>query len=224
MKIGLIERKLNALAKNWVGDKHVPTIIRQLNAAFEHSIIYFSSNRYEAEYYPDHSVIVSGQYCPRIRGHVPENIIICLTIPKDSKKLVLSKKGARNLEMKILRTIVHEYRHRAQQRKQGSIDIKQYKPRKDVVGNMKRLMYFGMPDEIDAHAYETTVESSFGLLNINRLRMAHKISWRESEAVFMYRKYFRKSDPKVWKKFLKKVYKNGCYNSKKSIDSSRVGV
>jgi hypothetical protein len=208
VKIGLIERRLHALASNWVGNKHLPTIIRQLNAAFDHSIIYFSSNRFSGGYYADHSVIVSGQYCPRIRGHVPENIIISLSAPKEQKKVILSKKGARNLEMKILRTIVHEYRHRAQQKKQGSIDIKQYKPRKDVVGNMKRLMYFGMPDEIDAHAHETTVESAFGFLNINRLRMAHKISWRESEAIFMYRKYFRKSDPKVWKKFLKKVYKN----------------
>jgi hypothetical protein len=25
----------------------------------------------------------------------------------------------------------------------------------------------------------------------------------------MYRKHFRDQDPKVWKKFLKKVYKNG---------------
>jgi len=208
VKIGLIERRLHALASNWVGNKHLPTIIRQLNAAFDHSIIYFSSNRFSGGYYADHSVIVSGQYCPRIRGYVPENIIISLSAPKEQKKVILSKKGARNLEMKILRTIVHEYRHRAQQRKQGSIDIKQYKPRKDVVGNMKRLMYFGMPDEIDAHAHETTVESAFGFLNINRLRMAHKISWRESEAIFMYRKYFRKSDPKVWKKFLKKVYKS----------------
>jgi hypothetical protein len=208
VKIGLIERKLHALASNWVGDKHLPTIIRQLNAAFEHSIIYFSSNRFSGGYYADHSVIVSGQYCPRIRGYVPENIIISLSVTKEQKKVILSKKGARNLEMKILRTIVHEYRHRAQQRKQGTIDIKQYKPRKDVIGNMKRLMYFGMPDELDAHAHETTVESAFGFLNINRLRMAHKISWRESEAIFMYRKYFRKSDPKVWKKFLKKVYKS----------------
>ena len=125
MKLQLIERRLHALASNWVGDKHLPTIIRQLNAAFDHSIIYFSSNRFSGGYYADHSVIVSGQYCPRIRGYVPENIIISLSVPKEQKKVILSKKGARNLEMKILRTIAHEYRHRAQQRKQGTIDIKQ---------------------------------------------------------------------------------------------------
>jgi hypothetical protein len=112
--------------------------------------------------------------------------------------------------MKILRTIAHEYRHRAQQRKQATIEVRQYKLHKDIIANSDqklKLVYYGMPDEIDAHAYETTIESSFGFLNINRLRVAHKITWRESEAIFMYRKYFREADLKVWKKFLKKVYK-----------------
>lgn len=208
MKIELIERKLEELASNWVGEKHLPTIIRQLNSSFHRSILYFSSNRYQADYYKDHSIIISGQYCPRIRSYVPENIIICLSAPKDQKKVLLSKKGALNLKMKILRTIVHEYRHREQHRQQGFIQTRKYKPHKDIIGNKLKLAYYGMPDELDAHAYETKVESSFGLLDINRLRVAHKIGWRESEAIFMYRKYFRKSDPKVWKKFLKKVYKN----------------
>lgn len=130
-----------------------------------------------------------------------------MSAPKDQKKVVLSKKGAWNLKMKILRTIVHEYRHREQHRQQGFIQPKRYNPAKKAANRLK-LSYYGMPDEVDAHAYETKVESSFGLLDINRLRTAHKIGWRESEAIFMYRKYFRKSDPKVWKKFLKKVYKN----------------
>jgi hypothetical protein len=69
-------------------------------------------------------------------------------------------------------------------------------------------MYYGNPDEIDAHAYETQAEN----FDINKLRKAHKIGWRESEAIFMYRKHFRNQDPKVWKKFLKKVYKNGTRN------------
>ena len=71
--------------------------------------------------------------------------------------------------------------------------------------NRPQLMYYGNFDEIDAHAYETQVDR----LDINKLRRAHKIGWRESEAVYLYRTHFRKKDPKVWKKFLKKVYKNG---------------
>ena len=209
MKIELVERKLNDLAANWIGENHLPSIIRKLNSAFNRSIIYFSSNRYEADYYKDHSIIISGQYCPRIRNCIPENIIICLSAPKGQKKVALSKKGAWNLKMKILRTIVHEYRHREQNRQQGFIQPKRYNPKKGK-GNRLKLSYYGMPDELDAHAYETKVESSFGLLDINRLRIAHKIGWRESEAIFIYRKYFRKSDPKVWKKFLKKVYKNAA--------------
>jgi hypothetical protein len=75
-------------------------------------------------------------------------------------------------------------------------------------------MYYGNPDEIDAHAYETQAEK----LDINKLRKAHKISWQESEAIYMYRMHFRKQDPKVWKRFLKKVYKNnGC---KKEVTNS----
>jgi hypothetical protein len=64
-------------------------------------------------------------------------------------------------------------------------------------------MYYGNPDEIDAHAYETQAER----LNINNLRKAHKINWTECESIYMYRLHFRKSDPKIWKRFLKKVYK-----------------
>ena len=67
-----------------------------------------------------------------------------------------------------------------------------------------KAMYYGNPDELDAHAYETQAEK----LDINKLRSAHKIGWRECEAIFMYRKTFRTQDPKVWQKFLKKVYKN----------------
>ena len=208
MKIGLIERKLHKLAQDWVGEKHLPSIIRQLNSTFDRSILYFSSNRYQADYYKDHSVVVSGQYCPKVRDCIPENIIICLSAPKEPKKIVLTKKGARNLEIKILRTILHEYRHREQGRKQGFLPAKRYIPSKNAKNRIK-MAYLGMPDEIDAHAHETIVENMFGLLDINRLRAAHKISWRESEAVFMYRQHFRKTDPKVWKKFLKKVYKNG---------------
>jgi hypothetical protein len=78
----------------------------------------------------------------------------------------------------------------------------QYSPKKKQ--NRLKVMYYGNPDEIDAHAYETQAEK----LDINKLRKAHKIGWRHSEAIFMYRKHFRNQDPKVWKRFLKKVYKN----------------
>ena len=206
MNIALIERRLTDLSQEWVGENHLPSVIRKLNSAFRRSILYFSSNRYEAEYYKDHSIIVSGQYCPRIRNYVSENIIISLSAPKDQKRVLISKKGAKILLMKIFRTIVHEYRHREQHRKQGFVQTKKYTPPKGITNRLK-LAYYGMPDEIDAHAYETRVEAGFGLLDINRLRVAHKIGWRESEAIFMYRKYFRELDPKIWKKFLKKVYK-----------------
>ena len=75
--------------------------------------------------------------------------------------------------------------------------------------NKAKAIYYGNPDELDAHAYETVVELDMGKFDINKLRKANKIGWRECEAIFLYRMHFRKSDPKVWKRFLKKVYKNG---------------
>lgn len=204
MKLEKIEKKVNKLIPTWVGDeKHIPSIIRGLNKAFQKSIIYFQSERFEDDYFEDHSVIVGGQYCPRIFSMIPENILITLAFPKEHKKAKINEKCAKNLAVKIIRAIHHEYRHKHQQRGRGYVHTKQYKTKKCQRDRLK-LEYYGNPDELDAHAHETQAEK----LDINKLRKAHKIGWRESEAVFMYRKHFRKTDPKVWKKFLKKVYKN----------------
>jgi len=203
MKLEKIEKKVNKLASSWVGEKHIPSIIRELNRTFQKSIIYFTSTRFEEEYFEDHSIIVSGQYCPRIFSMIPENILITLTFPKHQKKATITDAGARNLALKIIRAIHHEYRHKHQQRGRGYVYTKQYKT-KNGQKNRFKLEYYGNPDELDAHAYETQAEK----LDINKLRKAHRIGWKESEAIFMYRLHFRKSDPKVWKRFLKKVYKN----------------
>lgn len=203
MKLKKIENKVNKLIHTWVGNKHIPSIIRQLNKSFYKSIIYFGSNRYDQEYLPEHSVIVSGQYCPRILSTIPENILITLSFPKQHKRAIISEEGAKNLAIKLIRAIHHEYRHKYQQKGRGYVYTKQYSPKPKQ--NKIRVMYYGNPDELDAHAYETQAEK----LDINKLRKAHKIGWEESEAVYMYRLHFRKSDPKIWKRFLKKVYKNG---------------
>jgi len=203
MKLEKIEKKVNKLISTWVGNKHIPSIIRGLNKEFKKGIIYFTSNKFDGEYYPEHSVIVSGHYCPRIMSMIPENILITLSFPADSKRAIISEECANNLALKIIRAIHHEYRHKRQQRGRGYVYTKQYNTKKKERNRLK-LRYYGNPDEIDAHAYETQAEH----LDINRLRIAHRINWRESEAVFMYRKHFRKRDPKVWKRFLKKVYKN----------------
>lgn len=203
MKLEKIEKKVYTLAQNWVGEKHIPSIIRSLNKTFKRNIVCFSSDRFEGEYFPDHNVIVSAHYCNRISDFIPEHIFISLNFPKASKKILLSEKGANNLAVKIIRAIHHEYRHKYQQRQRPLLLQKEYKPKPKQ--NKLKAMYYGNPDELDAHAYETRAEK----LDINKLRAAHKIRWAECEAIFMYRQTFRKQDPKVWHKFLKKVYKNG---------------
>jgi hypothetical protein len=202
MKLEKVQKKVNKLASTWVGRKSVPVIIRGLNKSFLKSIVYFTSNRYDQEFLDHHSVIVSGQYCPRIMSAIPENILITLSFPKKDKKVNITKQEAKNLAIKVIRAIHHEYRHKHQQRGRGYVNTKQYTPK--PTQNKFKARYYGNPDEIDAHAYETQAEK----LDINKLRKAHKIGWRVSEAVYMYRLNFRKQDPKVWKRFLKKVYKN----------------
>jgi hypothetical protein len=203
MKLDKIEKKINKLADSWIGEKHIPSIIRQLNKSFLKTIVYFTSSRYDDEFYDDHSVIVSGQYCPRILSAIPENILITLSFPNEKKKAIISEKCAKNLAVKIIRAVHHEYRHKHQQRGRGYVQTKQYKTKKGDKNRFK-LEYYGNPDEIDAHAHETQAER----IDINKLRRAHKIGWRESEAIFMYRLHFRKHDPRIWKRFLKKVYKS----------------
>lgn len=204
MKLEKIEKKVYALAQNWVGEKHVPSIIRGLKKAFEHNIVTFSSERFEDDYYPDHNVIVNGHYCDRISDIIPEHIYIQLNFPKGCKKVLITERGAKNLAVKIIRAIHHEYRHKHQQKQRPFLLQKEYKPKPKQ--NKMKAMYYGNPDELDAHAYETQAER----FDINKLRAAHKIGWRECEAIFMYRKTFRTQDPKVWQKFLKKVYKQNA--------------
>jgi hypothetical protein len=136
-----------------------------------------------------------------ISNFIPEHIYIELHFPKRQKKVHLTKVSAKNLALKIIRAIHHEYRHKHQQQKRPLLLQKEYKPRPKQ--NKMKAMYYGNPDEIDAHAYETQAER----IDINKLRTAHKIGWQDSEAIFMYRKTFRNQDPRVWKRFLKKVYK-----------------
>ena len=108
----------------------MPAIIRGLNQSFLKSIIYFTSNRYDEEYLEHHSVIVSGQYCPRILSTIPENIMITLSFPKNKKKVTITNKESQNLALKIARAIHHEYRHKHQQRGRGYVYTKQYSPKK----------------------------------------------------------------------------------------------
>lgn len=209
MKLSVVQRKLQNVSPYFLGEKHIPSLIRKLNSELNSSKIYFTSKRYEGGWFKNHSVIISAEYCPHIMG-IPEHVIVSLAFPKDEKKITLSKSGAKNLELKLMKTLFHELRHKQQCKiKRKYTDGNYYPiPRNVISSDIPKLRYFGTPDEIDAHAFETIVDVSYKKLDINRLKYANKITWRESEAVFLYRKFFRKNDSKVWKKFLKKVYKN----------------
>lgn len=196
-----ITAKLEALIPTLVGERSIPSVIRKLNSEITEGNIHFYSERYEGEYYKDHQILVSGEYTTKILC-IPDNIKIILSFPVGKKKAEITEVGAKFLLTNILKTIYHEMRHRQQNRKRRkSLRPKTYKARIDEK-NAAMLSYYGSPDEIDAHAFETKVDK----VRLNRLRVAHKIGWKECEAIYIYRKYFRKRDSKVWKRFLKKVY------------------
>jgi len=209
VKLSILCKKINEMSDVFVGDIYIPSMIRKLNAKFNTHKVYFISNRFVGKSYKNHSVIVSAEYCPKIVG-IPEHIIISLSFPKYIKKISLSKRGADILIMKLHKIFYHELRHKEQyKRKKIFFCGDNYIPPKTVhKGIRDKLYYFGSSDEIDAHAYETIVDFAYGKLNINKLRCPSNITWRESEAIFLYNKYFYENDIDVWKKFMRKVYKN----------------
>ncbi len=201
MKLEKIQKKVNKLTSTWVGEKSVPSIIRGLNKSFHKSIIYFTSNRYDEEYFDHHSVIVSGQYCPRILSTIPENILITLSFPKNKKKVLITEKESENLAVKIIRAIHHEYRHKHQQRGRGYVYTKQYSPKKKQ--NRLKVMYYGNPDEIERlqaerdnwkkvaelfnNAYTTDESGQFAISNgsdLFRAVMAHERALRDERNEF----------------------------------------
>jgi hypothetical protein len=203
MKLAQIQNKVNSLAKNWVGDKSVPAIIRGLNKAFSSSIVFFASARHTEETLPNHTIFVSGYYSPGVSGYISQHICVTLQFPNDQKKPEITEIEAKFLALNVIRTIHHEYRHKKQQKSgRGYKYTKQY-PKKSLSRKHPKMAYYGNPDEVDANSYETQADS----IDLNTLRKANRITWKKSEAIFTYRRYFRKNDPKVWKKFLKKVYK-----------------
>jgi len=66
MRLSLIEKKVNKVAENWRGRKHIPTMIRQLNKEFKRTLVCFSSDRFDGAYYKEHNVIVNAHYGGRI--------------------------------------------------------------------------------------------------------------------------------------------------------------
>jgi hypothetical protein len=201
---------MEQLTPKLVGEKHVPSFIRMLNNEFMNHKIYFESNRYSSDYFKNDCVIVSGAYSPKILFN-SESVVITLSFPNDQRKVRISNRGAENLQHRIIRTFYHEYKHKLQfKNKSNPFRQKRYYPKN--IRNEKlcsNLSYLGSSDEIDAHAYETIMDLKRNRLSINMLREASKITMKQSEAIWLYNKYFRKYDSKIWQKFLKKVYKHG---------------
>lgn len=189
-----------------LGGKKLPrSIIKVLNRSFKNSGITFRSERYDQDFLEEDCIVISGFFYTFRQSN---KIEVVLSFPKEMKEVFLGKKQLQNLEYRLTKTIVHEYRHKEQVSKKGKIRAKAYRAKTEDFELSYYMEYLGNADEIDAHAYETAIDFRFSKIDINKLRKASRITMKQSEAIWLYRKYFKNIDPKIWNRFLKKVYKN----------------
>lgn len=207
MNLSRFDKKILHAIGRLGGKKPPRSIIKVLNCSFKNSGITFRSERYDQDFLEEDCIVISGFFYTFRQSN---KIEVVLSFPKEVKEVSLGKKQLENLEYRLTKTIVHEYRHKEQVSKKGKMRTrtKAYRTKTEDFELSYYMEYLGNADEIDAHAYETAVDFRFDKVGINKLRKASKITMKQSEAIWLYRKYFKNIDPKIWNRFLKKVYKN----------------
>lgn len=207
MKIHTTANKVQKSLHGIDGPVNLTSMARRFNKLFKKPKVQVTSkilNKMQGLIDGD-AVIVSGSY-DYCKGEID---LIKIELYSNNNIFLLTEKQKENFVRKITTTIIHESRHKYHAKIKKTYSFKQYKIRNKVPKEIaSNIQYYANPDEIDAYAYETRVDCYFGKLNINMLRTANKIKMGASESIFAYKKHFRKTDPKIWKKFLKKVYKN----------------
>ena len=189
------QKQIADLIDNWVGEKRIAPLIRKLNKLFKKDKVVFASSRYDEKYYADYPIMVSGLYQSRFMG-IPDCIYIYLSLPSDKLSVTMTPKGAKNLSVNVTKALFHELRHRQQNTKRKyQIAPTPYKV-KDIERDYQ-MMYLGSTDEIDAYAFET----KFDNVALNKLRKAHKIGWRNSEASLCIVKHFELKTQRFGKSF-----------------------
>lgn len=207
MKIETTANKIEKELSNLNGVVRISTLVGKLNKLFKRPKVKFTSKTHDLGFLSkgDDVIIVSGSY-DYCKGEID---LIRVELYCTNASFLMSENQKANLIRKITTTIIHENRHKHHAKVKRTYSFKQYKVKKKASKEkLATLQYYANPDEIDAYAHETKVDFHFGKLDINMLRSMNKINMNSSESIFAYKRYFRKSDPKIWNKFLKKVYKN----------------
>jgi hypothetical protein len=134
---------------------------------------------------------ISGHYEP---DEDEKDIHLHIHFQKDCKQVCFDHITLEIFIQELFTTYVHEKRHRYQYRSRGNVYGPIYRSRKKIKSKKlcRELNYYGDPDEVDAYALESAIESK--LRNTNFV-------------MAKYRKLFAKRDISVYNKFLKKRYK-----------------
>lgn len=185
--IRIAEKKLNKVA-TFIGDNPVrlSTICYHLNKEFKSLSVKFRSklhNHYS----------ISGHFNPyrfRDEGDMRYNVLITY---EEKQKIVADKQFWEELML----ILVHEFRHGYQNRKcPQNIGLK-YSAKFNHLSKFVRaeVSYLTEPNELDAYAYETAYAIDKNMAN-----------WHNHWTIERYRVFVDTYAPKLYKKFLKKVY------------------
>jgi hypothetical protein len=136
---------------------------------------------------------IAGEFAGDVRYDNELRYNVDITWDKNQKYFIPTK----DFYHQLLLTMIHEFRHGYQERRRNNKEImpwfrhpKFQHPKKDIV---EEVNYLSDYDELDAHAYEAAYE------------LKHRKSKR-SWVVNRYRKNLAIHNPKLFNKFLKKVY------------------
>ena len=186
-------------------------LIHRLNNRFygDRNIIMFTMGRYDHKGIKNNTIIPAANYTPKIYG-VDECIEVQLSFPKGRRIINLSNEELQILRVKLISIITHEITHKIQYRKRRNRPSNSsYRVNLTFVNkNIKKMIeYLTECDEVDAHAFETIANYRYGTLTREDLRDINNIKWDKCEAVYLYNKFIRYTDDRIWRKFIKKVYK-----------------
>jgi hypothetical protein len=184
-----VKRLDRVIAK--VGDNEIkiPVFVRLLNKEFETLSVKFRSKQHE--YYS-----ISGYYSGKIKDEDDSRYNIFITYEKTDNTLYPI-----GIRSDLLAVIIHELRHGYQDNKRhnrlkyGGASFDRMVKASDAIQNDKQeeFNYLANMDEMDAYAYEVAYSKKQG----------ERSSW----IINRYKNVVAEQDPKLYNRFLTKVYK-----------------
>jgi len=183
--VPLVHKKLLNVV-NKIGKREVPyyIFVRYLNKEFRFLSVKFRSM--PDRIYNSNFINVTGYYSGNEKDEGERRYNIQISYPVNAKKLIPIE--SHDLMRSLFCCILHEIKHGQQDQK------RKYKKRPYIANHRNDMEdYFSDYDELDAYAFE--VGKSYSIRKLDN-------SW----VCNTYREIFAETNPKIYNKFLKKVY------------------